>query len=278
VLTPADLERDYGLSVSTLREHPGGFESVCFVADGAWFVKVWKHGREPVRLDLLAELRERGLPVPAPLPTTGGKLFAVAGDDSYAVFKYVAGRMAGDGDWAAVADALRLVHATAGVDLPGTTMDEPDVWRFGQQLDHPWVRDRRRELSEHLDRLRAVIAEAKAADVEHVLCHQDFGGFNLLVRGGDVVAIVDWEQAVLGPREHDLWIAAEQGHGHQLLRRYGAYDLDLNHLEYALLARALRDMAARVTTETDRPGVDTWGFRRLQRLERDLDLFRPFCR
>ena len=45
----------------------------------------------------------------------------------------------------------------------------------------------------------------------------------------------------------------------------------------ALLARALRDLSARVATGTDRPGVDTWGFRRIASLERDLDLFRPFC-
>jgi spectinomycin phosphotransferase len=25
----------------------------------------------------------------------------------------------------------------------------------------------------------------------------------------EVAAIVDWEQAALGPREHDVWIAAE---------------------------------------------------------------------
>src|SRR5215218_7544332 len=43
----------------------------------------------------------------------------------------------------------------------------------------------------------------------HVVCHRDFGGDNLLVAYGHVVAILDWEQAVWVPREHDLWIAAE---------------------------------------------------------------------
>jgi hypothetical protein len=44
-----------------------------------------------------------------------------------------------------------------------------------------------------------------------------------------------------------------------------------------LLTRALRDLAARVLTETDRPGVDTWGFQQIAKLDRDLALFRPFC-
>ena len=100
------------------------------------------------------------------------------------------------------------------------------------------------------------------------------GGANLLIDHGRVVAILDWEQAVLGPREHDLWLAAEGTHGELFLNEYGAADLDLDHIEYALLARALRDLAARVRTETDRPGVHQWGFRRLAKLDRDLALFR----
>jgi len=74
-----------------------------------------------------------------------------------------------------------------------------------------------------------------------------------------------------------VWIAAERKDGESCLAAYGARDLDLDHIEYALLARALRDMAARVMTEEDRPGVDAWGFRRFAKLERDLDMFRPFC-
>lgn len=113
--------------------------------------------------------------------------------------------------------------------------------------------------------------------VPHVVCHRDFLGQNPLVDGADVVATLDWEQAVLAPREHDLWVAAEGRHGEQFLAEYGAWNLDLDHLEYALLARALRDMVARVRTQTGRPGVDTWGFRRMARLDSDLEMFRPFC-
>jgi hypothetical protein len=82
---------------------------------------------------------------------------------------------------------------------------------------------------------------------------------------------------VIGPREHDVWIAAEGPHGAAFLEMYGARDLDRDHIEYALLARALRDLAARVFSEVDRPGIDTWGFRRIAKLDNDLALFRPFC-
>src|SRR5262249_36518210 len=93
----------------------------------------------------------------------------------------------------------------------------------------------------------------------------------------EVAAILDWEYAVIGPREYDVWIAAEGQHLTAFLDEYGAHDLDLDHLEYALLSRALRDLAARVLSGVDRPGVDTWGFDRIARLDRDLQGFRAYC-
>ncbi|HET6166786.1 MAG TPA: hypothetical protein VFE07_08160, partial [Marmoricola sp.] len=67
-------------------------------------------------------------------------------------------------------------------------------------------------------------------------------------------------------------------HGPEFLAAYGARDLDATQLEYALLARALADLTGRVLEEVDRPGVDTWGFDRITRLDDDLTMFRPFCR
>ena len=156
-------------------------------------------------------------------------------------------------------------------------MDEPEIERLQGRLDHPWIVDRRHEVDENIQRLRRTIERAQAKVVRHVVSHRDFGGFNLLIDSGQVTAILDWDQAVLGPREHDLWMAAEGDRGELFLAEYGARELDLDHIEYALLARALRDMAARVLSDTDRPGVDTWGFQRIARLDRDLAMFRPFC-
>lgn len=273
----SDLARDYGLQLVSLRAHPGGFESDCFVADEKWFVKVWREKRAPDGLDRLSALHAAGLPVPAPISTERGGLHAWSEGRPYAVFPLVRGRTARDDDWRLASNALKGVHETKGINLPLASMDEPEISRLGERLDHPWIRAHRHEVAANIQRLEHTIARAGAKSVRHVVCHRDFGGFNLLIDDGQVTAILDWEQAVWGPREHDLWVAAEGTHGELFLAEYGAHDLDLDHLEYALLARALRDMAARVLTETDRPGVDTWGFRRIARLEHDLEMFRPFC-
>jgi Ser/Thr protein kinase RdoA (MazF antagonist) len=274
---PPDLLHDYGLHAAAVHAHPGGFESDCWVADEAWFVKMWRGSEPPARLDLLMDLSAAGLPVPAPIRTLAGELYATSGGRHYAVFPFVHGRTADDADWQLTAQTLRRVHDLDGIYLPRSAMDEPEIGQLRGRLDHPWIKDRAGEVADSIRRLELTIERAKVKMVPQVVCHQDFGGFNLLIDDGQVVAMLDWEQALLGPREHDLWMAAEGTHCQAFLQAYGARDLDLDHLEYALLARALRDLAARVLTETDRPGVDTWGFQRIAKLERDLALFRPFC-
>lgn len=272
-----DLARDYGLAVDVVRQHPGGFDSDCWVVDDTWFVKMWRPDRPPERLDLLDQLAAAGLPVPTPIRTKADGLCATWDGRSYAVFPFVRGSGLQDADWRLSARALKRVHAVDGIDLPLSTMDEPHIRQLGERVDHPWIRDRRTEVLDSIDRLTRAIDRAAAKDAPQVLCHRDFGGANALVDNGDIAAILDWEQAVIGPREHDVWIAAEGTHGPEFLVEYGARDLDPDHLEYALLARGLRDMAARVLTGTDRPGVETWGFRRIAKLDRDLEMFRPFC-
>jgi hypothetical protein len=53
--------------------------------------------------------------------------------------------------------------------------------------------------------------------------------------------------------------------------------LDLTHLEYARLARSLRDLAVRIVNEVDLEGVNTWGFDGLRRVDNDLLLAQSFC-
>jgi hypothetical protein len=276
---PADLEKDFGLGVDVLRRHVGGFESDCWVADEKWFVKVWKQVGPPDGLGMLEQLRGLGLPVVAPIPAVSGELYALHDGRPYAVFPYIQGRTATHDDWRVTAQALRQVHEVVPPDLPQVTVDEPEIRQLAQRLDHPWIVDRQGEVAGAIRRLDEAITRASATPVREVLCHRDFGALNLMLDDdGEVAAILDWEQAVIGPREYDVWIAAEGHHLESFLTEYGAHDLDLDHLEYALLARGLRDMAARVLGNVDRPGVDTWGFDRIARLDRDLAVFRAYCR
>lgn len=64
---------------------------------------------------------------------------------------------------------------------------------------------------------------------------------------------------MLAPREHDLFAALCEPGTVRFLQAYGAEGLDLTHLEYARLARSLRDLAVRIRDEVDLEGVNTWG-------------------
>lgn len=261
----AALERDYGIVATAIVRHAGGFEADAFVVDERWFVKAWRRGA-PAHLAVLEQLKQRGLPVAPPVRTTDGRLTT----PEFAVYPFVAGRRADDA--AVLGRTLRMVHAVTDIELPRTSMDEWCIDFLRDQRNHPWIVDRRDELATAIDRLEAAIARARCTDVPYVLVHNDLYGDNLLVGDdGEPTAILDWDHACLAPREHDLWTLIDEPDPGPLLDAYGGTELNRSHLEYAFLARALRDLAARVQGEVDRAGIEEWGFCRLARVDRVLD-------
>jgi Ser/Thr protein kinase RdoA (MazF antagonist) len=253
---------------ATFEPLAGGFVVRCW-RDGRQVVKVWEDGLPP-SLPALTELAV-DLPVVAPLAT------AVVAGWGVAVFPFVSGRPATTAaDLPVLARALRRLHDHPVVALPHHPVEED--WALGvlrDRLDHPWLRDRVAEVVAQLDRLEAVIERARGVDRPLVVCHTDFGGHNVLVDDdtGAVTGIIDWDYARLGAREHDLWTAFDESDPARYLGAYGRdVELDLVHLEYALLARAVRDTAARISSGTDRAGIDTWGFARWRRLDRNLEI------
>jgi aminoglycoside phosphotransferase (APT) family kinase protein len=189
----------------------------------------------------------------------------------------VAGRHATDGDRFVVARAMRRVHdtPTAGLGLNARGPDEACVADMRALLDHPWIADRQDEVARTVDRLQACIERARAIDPPLVLCHNDFGGWNLLVDEdtGDVAALLDWDYASFAPREDDLWVAFRDTDPVAYLDAYGAdVALDRTLMERALVARAVRDACERLSTNVDREGVDLWGFDQWRKVDDQLAL------
>jgi len=276
--TSAEILHAFGLRVGDLRRHGLGWDSVGWT-DGVWFVKVWRY-RPPANLPLLEQL-ELGVSVPVAQQTLDGESFAVTAEGScFGVFRFLGGRHAVDDDWRETARVLRLVHDHPAPGLPTVTlvMNEWDIVSdLRERLDHPWIRDRRLEVEHYLNRLEAVTEEALRHPSEPVLLHNDFGGSNLLLDDAGVVsAILDWDHACIGPREHDMRVAFVHPDPPAFLRAYGAENVSRVHLEHALLRRATEDLTARVVEETDREGVVPWGFDRWHRLDSDLESALPF--
>jgi len=276
--TTAQVRDAFGIEVGVLREHPGGFEADAFT-DGHWFVKLWRHQPDSdAALALTAELAARRIPVPAAQRALDGSYTAGHLGRRYALFPYVEGRQATANDIEAIARAMRAVHDVTDLALPRADMREWCIEALRDRYDHPWLADRGAEVMANVDRLEAVIERARAIDVPHVLCHHDLFPHNVLIdRDGRVAALLDWGHAMLAPREHDLFAALCEPGAVRFLQAYGAERLDLTHLEYARLARSLRDLAVRLRDEVDLEGINTWGFDGLRRVDADLVLARPFC-
>lgn len=277
--TATQVRDAFGVEVGELRPHSGGFEADGFT-DGRWFVKLWREqpDSDPA-LALTAQLAARGIPVPAAEGALDGSYTSAHHGRRYALFPFVEGRQ---GTWNdavdAIGRAMRAIHEIADLDLPRTDMSEWCIEALRDRRDHPWIGDRRGEVMERVDRLEAVIDRARAIDVPHVVCHHDLFPHNVLVgRAGQVVALLDWGHAMLAPREHDVFAGLCGPDPVRFLRAYGAEGLDPTHLEYARLARSLRDLAVRIRDEVDLEGVNTWGFDGLRRVDADLALARPFC-
>lgn len=242
----------------------GGFQARVWT-DGSMVLKVFDDGLPP-SLDVLARL---DLPVAPPTAT------ATIGGFGVALFPFVRGRPARESDELSLARAMRRMHDHPLIDLPRLPIEEAWIDANRGLVDHPWLRDRRAEVVEQLERLDDVIERARHTPRPDVVCHTDFGAHNVLIDDptGEVVAILDWDFARLAPREHDLWAAFDEPDPRAYLDAYGRdVELDRAHLEYALLARGVRDAFARVASETDRLGVDTWGFARWRRVDSDLAL------
>jgi aminoglycoside phosphotransferase (APT) family kinase protein len=274
--TSAEILEAFALRVGALRRHGLGWESAGWT-DDVWFVKVWRD-LPPANLAVLGQLR-LSVPVPVAHPTVDGESFArTAAGRHYGVFRFFNGRHATGGDWRESARVLRLVHEHTMVDLPAVAIGEgATISDLRDRLDHPWIRGRRGEVEQYLSRLESLVGEVARHAPEPVLLHGDYGRWNLLVdSAGAASAILDWDHACIGPREHDVWVAFEHPDASAFLRTYGADRLDRVHLEYALLRRAVQDLAARVVNETDREGVELWGFARWRRLDADLARAAPF--
>ncbi|WP_405059763.1 phosphotransferase [Kribbella sp. NBC_01505] len=276
--TTAQVRDAFGLEVGELRSHQGGFEADAFT-DGRWFVKLWRQRPDDdAALALTADLQARGIPVPAAQRALDGSYTAEHLDRRYAVFPYVEGRQATGNDTEAIARAMRAVHDITDLVLPRAEIHEWCIEALRDRRDHPWLADHRDEILADVDRLEAVIERARAIDVPHVVCHRDLFPHNVLIdRDGRVAALLDWGQTRLAPREHDLFAALCEPDTVRFLQAYGAERLDRTHLEYARLARSLRDLAARICEEVDREGINTWGFAGLRRVDADLLLAGPFC-
>ncbi|MFI7430029.1 phosphotransferase enzyme family protein [Micromonospora sp. NPDC049836] len=248
-------------------------------ADGHAYAVKLTGGGTPAGSVVAALLAERGVPgVPAPLTTRDGRLDAVHDGRRLTVVPWVSDEPAPDGDlraahWRGYGALLAAVHAVPVTgELAGLPREDHSHAAVGAAVRET---DRRlravdgatadrwtgevvahwRAAGADLDRLLAAVdrlgAELRARPAELVVCHGDPHLGNLLLGADGQVWLIDWDDAVLAPRERDLMFVLEGGPAFAPRGRvdeasfragYGPVTPDPLRLAYHLGVRALDDM------------------------------------
>lgn len=324
----ATLREVYDVRAARLHFLPFGYAAACYRVERAGaeslFLKLWppapsgepNHSWRAASLPLLYAIRERGLPipVPAPLRTRSGALWACAAGIPLALFPFIDGSRP---VWTpqlrdTLARTIAALHRAtpALADLLPAREDFAFLWAeplrqgLGQldtitAQDRPGLRalrdavlPRRDEVLaqiSRLDRLRGVVSLLHGP---LVLCHTDIGDDNLLVDRQSQLVVLDWDEARVAPPEYDLYELGAQ-HGVDFLRAYlaagGGGPLRRDHVAFALRRRAVGDMAVRFLgilaggmrndAEADAlAGIEEWGFARWRHLDRILADLAPILR
>ena len=105
----------------------------------------------------------------------------------------------------------------------------------------------RNEILRLLDRLQDLAAQVKAQGREQVICHTDLHGGNLILDDRGTLYILDWEEAVLAPPEHDLIFFAWDDRFWDVFlpqyeRAFGSVSLDSEVFGFYFYRRNLEDL------------------------------------
>jgi spectinomycin phosphotransferase len=238
------------------------------------FVKVRPGSANEPGLRLPRFLADRGIDVAvASIATTTGALFGELDGGHVVAYPYVDGASGGEAGmaadhWRRLGAALRRIHdLTVPPELADTMLTEdftpadlPRVLAIAEAVrerpQDPVVRKladlwraRRADLDRITERIAVLADLARTRSDERAICHADIHPWNVLVRADGSIAIVDWDDAKLAPRERDLMMigifAADDPGGRRAFDEgYGAFEADPVLIAYYQLERVVQDLAA----------------------------------
>jgi spectinomycin phosphotransferase len=249
-------------------------------AGGAsYFLKLRRGDVDAIAVAVPAFLRAQGIrPVMAPVATTTGALWTRRHGFAWILYPFFDGRTGFEAalskaQWVVLGASMRAVHATR---LPAALGDRVpredysprrrDVVRafhglvargrrhddtIAESLAAFWSA-KRDEIDSIVERAELLASVLRQRTPPPVLCHADLHGRNVLVRGDDEVAIVDWDEPILAPKERDLmfigggvggiWNDARETRW--FYGGYGRVEIDPVALSYYRYERIVVDIAA----------------------------------
>lgn len=195
-----------------------------------YFLKLRWGNFDEVAVAVAAFLHAQGIRrIMAPITTTTGQLWVHAHGIDWMLYPFFEGKNGFEvapsrAQWIALGESMRAVHtAILPADLAARVRREAysprlrcSVRAFDTQVeqnifDDPIAADFARLWTAKRDEIHSVVERAEELAqalepqaVELVLCHADLHGGNVMLGASDALAIVDWDEIILAPKERDL--------------------------------------------------------------------------
>ncbi|MBN1667617.1 MAG: aminoglycoside phosphotransferase family protein [Anaerolineales bacterium] len=281
----AAIETGYGIQLNDLQFLLRGWGGDCFAGRGAngkrYFLK-FHDSVEPSALaaserdfylPLMHQLHHQQIlpDIPTPLATRSSALFLPVADYEVVISAFIPGDLVGFGPlpdevFSRLATLVGQLHAS----LPQLSFEHPFYETFktgyeallaqvlkrlqnvtpsappGQQALRRALQPRLVELECHQERHSELQRYARSQSKTMVVCHTDLHGANLMMAGNRLY-ILDWENAMIAPPEHDLFffINDERFWDHfypPYRQQAGPIELDAAIFEFYFMRRAFEDI------------------------------------
>jgi len=225
----------FGLTIAETTFRPSGdANSAVFsvIADDGtrFFLKLRCGDFDEIAVTVPAHLRSRGvLRVMAPIATTTNQLWICAHGFDWMLYPFFDGKNGFESplsraQWIALGETMRLVHtAVLPPELARRVPNESysprnraivralDTQIETRRFDDPIAAELVAFWESHRDEIRAVLERAgqlahqlRERALVFVLCHSDLHAGNVLLGADNKLAIVDWDNPILAPKERDL--------------------------------------------------------------------------
>jgi spectinomycin phosphotransferase len=253
--------------------------------EDAWFLKVVARPVDAASLELPRYLAEHGIGhLVASIPTTAGDSFDEGDPYSFIVYPFVDGDSGGDiglttAQQTELGRVVRRIHdlpVPAGLarSMRRDRFVPPGVEgarRVGSEVRSAFFEDRSqrslaafwlrhsREIDRIVERAEQLGVQARTRAWDRVICHADIHAWNVLVEGSGEFVVVDWDEALLAPRERDLMfvdggVGGLENDGPAFFAGYGHVEIDPVVMAYYRFDWVVQELASygdRVLT----PGV-----------------------
>ncbi|HEY5984250.1 MAG TPA: aminoglycoside phosphotransferase family protein [Anaerolineales bacterium] len=272
------VEAGYGIRADGLEFIPHGLDSFAWAyrvraGAAAYFLKGSRRPLPETGAWVPQFLAERGVPhVIAPILTRQGEVQAQADGFNLRLQPFVTARSAIEAgmaldQWMELGAFLRQLH---NLRLPASVrerlrqedfMPRRLAWvsemnaRIGESRSEDAIatemisswRERRESVGRLIERMNDLTGEASQMGQSMVVCHADIHTANILLAADGAMFVVDWEDAMLAPKERDLMFVlayAEPAQWASFLKGYATTYVDAVTLAYYQHAWAIEDLGA----------------------------------